>query len=178
MKRIYSNTSQKENVTFFKGVEVEHTPAYGLLTLFVVGIQDPQEVINKAEVNECRNIYLGANQSFKPILKDWDKWDKFITKVLTDTDLFVTLDFELRFLETVLDYGYTENKNFIPMISVRLPYVNQLGYNATLKIDDKGFDQTNPGVWTHQVHDLLDRNRFTPWRDYSSDMIIKENENE
>ena len=82
MKRIYSNTSQKENVTFFKGVEVEHTPAYGLLTLFVVGIQDPQEVINKAEVNECRNIYLGANQSFKPILKDWDKWDKFITKVL------------------------------------------------------------------------------------------------
>ena len=57
-----SNTSQKENVTFFKGVEVEHTPAYGLLTLFVVGIQDPQEVINKADLNECRNIYLGANQ--------------------------------------------------------------------------------------------------------------------
>ena len=37
------------------------------------------------------------------------------------------------------------------------------------------FDKSNPGVWTHQVHDLLDRNRFTPWREYSNDTIIKEN---
>ena len=39
MKRDYT-TGQEQNVDFFTGVEVEHTPAFGLRTLFVVGVQD------------------------------------------------------------------------------------------------------------------------------------------
>jgi hypothetical protein len=42
-----------------------------------------------------------------------------------------------------------------------------------LKIDDKDFNATNPGVWTHSLHDLKDRNKFTPWSAYSNDTIIK-----
>ena len=33
------NRPEHDNVDFFIGTEVEHTPAYGMLTLFVVGIQ-------------------------------------------------------------------------------------------------------------------------------------------
>jgi hypothetical protein len=53
------------------------------------------------------------------------------------------------------------------------PYLNQLGYNATLKIDDKDFNATNPGVWCHNLQDLLGRDRFTNWDQYGKDEIIK-----
>ena len=67
----------------------------------------------------------------------------------------------------------TEYDTFIPMISVKLPYMNQLGYNATLKLDDKGFKETNPGVWTHRIHDLMDRKVFTDWTKYTKDEVIE-----
>jgi hypothetical protein len=59
------------------------------------------------------------------------------------------------------------------MISVKLPYIKQFNYNATLKLDDIDFDSTNPGVWTHSLHKLMDRRKFTPWTDYSKDEVIK-----
>ena len=37
------------NVSLFVGTEVEHTPAFGLKTLFVVGIQ-PTELIEAAYI--------------------------------------------------------------------------------------------------------------------------------
>ena len=49
MKRDYSTSSKPiEGITFFKGVEIEHTPAFGKDTLFVVGMQDPEEVLELA----------------------------------------------------------------------------------------------------------------------------------
>jgi hypothetical protein len=48
-----------------------------------------------------------------------------------------------------------------------------LGYNATIKLDDKDFAATNPGVWCHQLHDLKDRNKFTDWSKYTKDEVIK-----
>ena len=52
------------NTSLFVGTEVEHTPAYGLRTLFVVGIQD-LELIEAAYVaHKCKHIYFGANHSF------------------------------------------------------------------------------------------------------------------
>jgi len=38
MKRDYTD-GVKEDITYFTGVEIEHTPAYGMMTLFVVGVQ-------------------------------------------------------------------------------------------------------------------------------------------
>ena len=35
------------------------------------------------------------------------------------------------------------------------------------------FDATNPGVWTHSLHKLMDRRKFTPWTDYAKDEVIK-----
>ena len=179
MKRDYSTSSKPiEGITFFKGVEIEHTPAFGKETLFVVGMQDPEEVIELAMKNNIEHVYLGANQSFDlsdndEILKQQEEgWDNLV-KTLCEEGLLVTLDFEHEYLEWIQEAGYTEYNNFIPMISVKVPYIEQLGYNACIKIDDKDFNATNKGVWTHRVLDLMDRDRFTQWNQYKSDKIIE-----
>jgi len=91
---------------------------------------------------------------------------------LLKNDIWVTLDYDVKYHEIILDYGFIEYSTFIPMISVKLPYINQLGYNATLKLDDKDFKATNPGVWCHSLHELQDRKVFTDWTKYTKDEVI------
>ena len=166
------NREGHEDTKFFIGTEVEHTPAYGQRTLFVVGYQPPNEILARALNNNCPHIYLGANQSFNPPTdKDWTGWNDLITNMLEE-GIWITLDFDVSLTEQVLECGFTEFNNFIPMISVKLPYIGQLGYNATLKLDDKDFKATNPGVWCYSVHDLLKRKVFTDWSKYTKDEII------
>jgi hypothetical protein len=93
-------------------------------------------------------------------------------KFFLDRDYLCTLDIDVSCSEGLLESGLTEYHNFIPMISVKLPYINQFGYNATLKIDDKDFQATNPGVWCHSLHDLQDRRRFTDWSQYTKDETV------
>jgi hypothetical protein len=167
-----------EETKFFTGTEVEHSPMFGQKTLFVVGLQNPKEILARALNNNCPHIYLGANQSFNPshTSKDpddqsWRDWD-FLVMELLKNGIWVTLDYDIKYHPIVLDYGFTEYDTFIPMISVKLPYIQQLGYNATIKIDDTGFKESNPGVWTHRVHDLMDRKVFTDWTKYTKDEVI------
>jgi hypothetical protein len=84
-----------------------------------------------------------------------------------------TLDIDVREVEGLLESGLTEHHKFIPMISVKMPYLQQLGYNATIKLDDKDFAATNPGVWCHSLHSLTDRSTFTNWSKYTKDEFIK-----
>ena len=63
MKRDYKE-GIKQTPIFFTGTEVEHTPAFGLHTLFVVDIQDPEEVVEYARGYDVQHVYLGANHSF------------------------------------------------------------------------------------------------------------------
>jgi len=157
-----------EEVKFFIGTEVEHSPAYGQRTLFVVGAQNPKEILARALNNNCPHIYLGANQSFEPTEEF-----KFVLESLVKENIWVTLDVDVKHVEWLLESIAVEYNNFIPMISVKVPYINQLGYNATLKIDDKDFKASNPGVWCHKVHDLMDRKVFTDWTKYTQDEIIE-----
>jgi hypothetical protein len=75
-------------------------------------------------------------------------------------------------VEGLLESGLCEHNNFIPMISVKIPYIQQLGYNATVKIDDKDFAATNPGVWCHSLHNLQKRSVFTDWSKYTKDQTL------
>lgn len=50
--------------------------------------------------------------------------------------------------------------------------IKQLGYNSTLKLDDKDFRGTNPGVWCHNLYDLQDRLVFTDWSKYIKDETL------
>jgi hypothetical protein len=175
MKRNYS-TGIEQSIEFFTGIEIEKTPAYGMKTLFVVGIHDDQIITTMAQNNDCTHIYFGANQSFKTDgvndAYNWRMWEDMIY-VCLEAGYWCTLDLDVSEVEGLLESGLVEKQQFIPQISVKLPYLQQLGYNATIKIDDKDFKATNPGVWCHNLHDLLGRDRFTSWDQYGKDEIIK-----
>ena len=175
MKRDYTD-GVADNITFFIGTEIEKTPAYGMKTLFVVGVHDDQIITTMAQNNDCTHIYFGANQSFKTEgvndSQSWRMWEDMIY-VCLEQGYWCTLDLDVREVEGLLESGLVEKQQFIPQISVKLPYLQQLGYNATIKIDDKDFKATNPGVWCHNLHDLLGRDRFTSWDQYGKDEIIK-----
>ena len=174
MKRVYDQGEDIEDIQYFVGTEVEHTPQYGKKTLFVVGIKDSDEIANLAEFNGCKHIYLGANMSFdvtENTESQWQPWENMAFPLL-EKGYWVTLDVDVSQVEGLLETGLVEHNRFIPMISVKLPYIEQLGYNACLKIDDKDFDASNPGVWVHKMHDLKDRAVFTDWSKYTTDTII------
>ena len=174
MKREYS-TGSAEDITFFTGVEIERTPAYGMQTLFVTGIQ-PVEAIDGVLANqEVRHIFFGANHSFNPVFNDyagWKAWEDMISYFL-DAGYWCSLDIPLSAVEEFNDGGLNDYSQFIPQIRVPIPYIKLWNYNTMLKVDDKGFKATNPGVWCHSLHDLLDRNKFTSWDQYGNDEVIK-----
>jgi hypothetical protein len=158
---------------FFTGTEVEHTPAYGMKTLFVVGVQSVEAIASN--LNGAEHIYFGANMSFPPLeindRKNWDAWEGMI-KFFLNKGYLCTLDVDVACTEALVEGGLCEYNNFIPMISVKIPYSQLLGYNATIKLDDKGFNKTNPGVWCHSLHELQNRATFTNWSKYTKDEKI------
>jgi hypothetical protein len=169
MKRDY-NSGEMDNVSFFFGKEVEHTPAYGMKTLFVVGIQGFDEITSKLQ--GCEHIFFGANHSFNP--KDnleWQRWESMIQCFL-DAGYLCSLDIPLSAVEQFNDGGLNEYNNFIPQIRVPIPYIKLWNYNTMIKIDDKDFNATNPGVWSHSLHTLMDRNKFTDWSQYKNDSVL------
>ena len=170
MNRDYDD-GVKDDVVYFTGYEVEHTPVHGEHTLFVVGPQDPAEVIAKAKKEAVEHIYLGANQSFNIDGGTSRQWDGLVQE-LCQAGFWVTLDYDVRYHEYVLEAGYNEHNKFISMISVKLPHIDQLNYNACVKIDDKDFKASNAGVWVHYARDLQPRDKFTSWEKYETDSPI------
>ena len=83
-----------------------------------------------------------------------------------------SLDIPLSVVEEFNDGGLNDYSNFIPQIRVPIPYIKLWNYNTMIKIDDKDFNATNPGVWTHSLHELKDLSKFTSWSAYSNDEII------
>ena len=179
MNRDYiSGTSDR--AVFFTGREVEHTPAYGMNTLFVVGVQsigiinsilDEQNAYNDNK-KHFKHIFFGANHSYNPsIPKEHDEWETMI-RFFLDKDYLCSLDIPVNQVEEFHESGLCEYDNFIPQIRVPIPYVKLWNYNTMLKIDDKDFKATNPGVWSHSLHSLMDRNKFTDWSQYKNDQPL------
>jgi len=175
MNRDYTS-GEAEAITFFTGIEIEKTPAYNMQTLFVVGVQSVPSILELAGEHYCTHIYFGANQSFPKIRVDdariWKQWEHMIMQCL-EAGYWCTLDLDISCVEGLLEGPLVEAQQFIPQISVKLPYLQQLGYNATIKLDDKDFDATNPGVWCHKLSDLTTTASFTNWDQYGKDEIIK-----
>ena len=173
MKRDYT-TGKANDVQFFIGNEVEHTPAFGMRTLFVTGIQPVNEIVSHFDKHPdgIEHIFFGANHSFNPQTpEEWDTWQDMIQFFL-DKDYLCSLDIPLNAVEEFNDGGLNEYDNFIPQIRVPIPYIKLWNYNTMLKIDDKDFKATNPGVWSHSLHKLMDRDNFTSWDKYKEDKIL------
>ena len=161
------NREGHDNVDFFTGVEVERTPAFGKKTLFVVGVQPVADI--EAKLIGAEHIFFGANHSFHPASRlEWQRWESMILPFLNKGYL-CSLDILITHVEEFHDGGLCEHRNFIPQIRVSIPYTKLWNYNTMLKIDDKDFDATNPGVWCHSLHSLMSRDTFTSWDDYKGD---------
>jgi len=169
------NTEERQGVVYFTGFEVEHTICYGMKTLFVVGTPPYEDIKAQAKEQGCKHIYYGTSQSFNPksvSQVEYKAWDDVILPALKD-DFWVTLDFDIKHAEGVIESGYSEYQKFVPMISCKLPYIQQFNYNTTLKLDDTTWGHSNPGVWTHQLHDLMNMKNYTHWDQYTQDEEIK-----
>lgn len=172
MKRDY-DTGVIEGVNFFVGKEIEHTPAYGKLTLFVVGVRPIEDIEHFYKHKNCEHIFFGANHSFNPSGYDEHKeWEDMIRYFL-DGDILCSLDIPLNQVEEFNDGCLNDYYNFIPQIRVPVPYVKLWNYNTMIKIDDKDFNATNPGVWSHSLHKLMDRDHFTSWDQYKKDKPLR-----
>ena len=177
MKRDYE-TGSAEGVVYFTGVEVEKTPAHGMQTLFVTGLNDPSIIREQLHLKQ-EHIFFGANHSFDPASAKhsadyYEEWDKMITPFLED-GYWCSLDIPINAAEEFLEGPLVEFDRFIPQLRVPIPYVRQWNYNTMIKIDDKGFEESNQGVWCHSLHDLMDRSKFTEWNDYKNDKIVDDN---
>lgn len=172
MKREYKEGTDS-NAIYFIGNEVEHTPAYGIRTLFVVGIRDVNEIEAIYNLNQCKHIFFGANHSYNPVkTQDWEQWESMIEYFLKK-GILCTLDIPVSAVDEFHDGPLCEYNNFIPQIRVPIPYVKLWNYNTMIKIDDKGFNSTNPGVWCHSLHELMDRTKFTDWNQYNLDRKVE-----
>ena len=166
------DTISRQQVDYFIGVEVENTIMKGKKTLFVVGVKSIDEIVKLAEQHEINHIYLGTSQSFHPQNPyEWSDWDEMIKGLLTK-NYWVTLDFDVEYAKDFHEEGWCEHNNFIPMISVKIPYIKLYNYNTTVKIDDKTWGDTNPGVWCHPLNELQTRNVYTDWSEYVGDTPI------
>ena len=168
-----------QDTKFFWGDEVECTPASGQPTLFVVGYQT-QDAIDRAlqDANfditpgSIKHIFFGANDSFYPRCADeHTAWENVILTYL-DRGFWCSLDIPFGQVAEFNEGGLCERDRFIPIIKVPIPYIGLWNYNTCVKIDDRDFAATNPGVWVHQLHDLKRRSRFTPWSDYEKDKTV------
>jgi len=163
------NTEERQQTVFFTGYEVEHTIAYGKFTLFVVGTPPLEEILTLADKHGVEQIYFGTSQSFNPENSDdWQEWDNRISGCLKE-NYWVTLDFDVKYAEEIHEDGWCENNRFIPMISVKMPYISLYNYNTTLKLDDRTWGATNTGVWTHHLPSLMNKETYTHWDQYTQD---------
>lgn len=170
MERTYS-TGITNTATFFVGTEIEHTPAYGMRTLFVVGLQDSNDIAMQCTMNRCDHIYFGANHSYDG--NNIEQWEELVKEFLK-SDMWVTLDIDVIHYQKSLDLitFLSEYDRFILQISVKIPYISLLNYNTCVKLDDKDFRASNPGVWVHHLHDLQGRDKFTDWSKYTQDELV------
>ena len=167
------DTHERQKTDYFIGIEVENTAMKGEKTLFIVGVKETHEIIKHALANGVRHLYFGTSQSFKPKTdSEWSAWTHMIQELL-DKKFGCTLDFGVEYAEQVLEMGLDEYDNYISMISVKLPYIRQFNYNATVKLDDITWGHSNSGVWCHSLHSLQRRSVYTDWKDYKGDEPVE-----
>jgi len=161
---------------FYVGPMVEHSPAYSKRTLFVVGKQDLNRIVDLARENKVTHILLGADHSFEFDPTDnTHYWDLTVQSLLT-RGFWVTLDYPAHHHVSVLKMlsnTVWTSRMFVPLLSITIPKIQTSNINLSVKIDDIE-PRTNPGKWCMHYHEVTDSNRFTDWIEYGNEYPINE----
>ena len=173
MKREYDNKEIKENVSDFVGIEVERTPCYGMKTYFVVGVpkDTPYNFVNKVLKHDAEQIYFGANHSFK----NWkDKWTDpmfDLIKECLNAKLHVTVDVDPVTVPPGIKQ-FLSNSKFSLTYAIVVPSIDKIKGTINIKLDDEGFEATNPGVWSTTIETIKVPNNYTGWDEYKKDKPV------
>ena len=164
-------TGVSEDVGIFSGKEIEHTPAYGLQTLFLARNDLTfDQIIECAKSVKAKAIYYGANRTFLPhIANQVLQMEKLLKK-----GYWVTIDYQHTEHDLVKKnfQKIWNHKKFIPFCSIIFPNVSK-DKQVCFKIDDVDFNKTNAGVWTMSMEDFKKKAGFTKWSQYKKDKPIK-----
>jgi hypothetical protein len=79
------------------------------------------------------------------------------------------LDYDVQYAEKVSKMNWHLNRNFINMISVKIPNIKTFNSNTVIKLDDVTWGATNTGVWTHDLEKLMTKKTYTDWSEYKGD---------
>ena len=178
MIRDFINNINHSEVRFFVGIHQDNSFALGQNTLYIIGEPDIEDIARRlAQYNgedEITHLFFGAERSFKvSTYEDMEEWVSTIQHFLT-LEYWSTLELDASLVNVVHETDLSSWNRFIPMISVKIPYARDLGYNAVIKIDDSEFNHSNYGVWTHHIHNLMSNESFTSWDAYSGDVVVME----
>ena len=161
-----------DKTNYFVGDEIEHTPNFGLRTLFIVGDQDmysKQEVIKKlATENNCQHLFFGANHSFTT--RQELQLMEFVHVLHNMSKHYkISIDVPADLIEKAMFAHIHEVKDICIQIRFPIPNVLKLNKFTQIKVDDRDFKATNPGVWTVPLTSMLNEKVFTPWDLYDND---------
>lgn len=146
------------------GNEYLHTIAKDKKTLFVEGLEDRDKLTNLMVDYGLDHIHLGFNNSFETTF-DWDeleKWD-IIIEDLKKWRYWITLEYDIKYHTHILECSWNEYNKFVGVINIDLPYIEQLNYHSTIVFHNYNKEKTNPGVWDHSVHNLMNNRQFIDW---------------
>jgi hypothetical protein len=171
MDRDYK-TGKSDSVGVFSGIEIEHTPAYGLQTLFLARNDLTHEQIKTyAEKVNAKAIYYGANRTYM------HNHGMQLTQMkrLIDDGYFVTVDYPYSIHAEVKEKFKMlwNNEKFIPFCSIIFPN-SEDDDQLCIKVDDVDFNKTNPGVWSMSMNHFKQTAGFTSWKEYKQDQPIQE----
>lgn len=174
MDRPYSS-GQSKDVVYFVGSEVEALPTKDMKTLFVATIQDIltnsiDHIVSMCEQYDCKSVYLGANHVFKHASIPFGAIVSFAEE-LTDTGLFVIVDWPYSKYFQYMAYPQIDNEKVIFMISVETPSIEKQK-NLFVKLDDVTFNHSNRGVWVTSPSQIEKQNGFNDWTVYTKDTEI------
>jgi hypothetical protein len=171
MDRDYK-TGKSKSVGVFSGIEIEHTPALGLQTLFLARNDLTFDQIQSLCVHSnAEAVYYGANRSY---IHGHMMQVAQIMKLL-DSGYYVTVDYPYDMHKDVMKKfrAIWKHKKFIPFCSIIFPDSEE-DTALCFKIDDVDFNKTNPGVWAMSMKDFKAKAGFTKWEQYKQDKPIED----
>ena len=171
MLRDYKN-GYFEDVRMFSGKEIEHTPAYGLQTLFLARNDlTLAQIEEQAVMVQAEAIYYGANRTY--MHNHCMQLSQIIQ--LCDKGYYVTVDYPYELHDEVKEKFNIvwKHEKFIPFCSIIFPHTED-DTQLCIKVDDTDFNKTNPGVWTMTMNDFKSKSGHTKWEEYKKDEPITE----
>ena len=160
MLRDYKN-GYFEDVRMFSGKEIEHTPAYGLQTLFLARNDlTLAQIEEQAVMVQAEAIYYGANRTY--MHNHGMQLSQIIQ--LCDKGYYVTVDYPYELHDEVKEKFNIvwKHEKFIPFCSIIFPHTED-DTQLCIKVDDTDFNKTNPGVWTMSMNHFKQSAGFTSW---------------